>query len=147
MMHNRVSARGAITLLMTSVLLAVTLMISLAMMKTVFYQVKRAQNELKQRQLHWRAEGAVECAVAMVGQYEDELEATFAANPVLDFELCANQMRLDKVAIEQRSSQTYQVYAVDNYFQLSRYYAYPLDVTDPEFAAEFYWLAGGWTVE
>ncbi|UPQ87343.1 hypothetical protein [Vibrio sinaloensis] len=146
-MNNRMSARGAITLLMTSALLAVTLMTSLAMMKTVFYQFKRAQNELKQRQLHWRAEGAVECAVALVGQYEHELEAKFAANPVLDFEHCANQMRLDEVAIEQRSPKTYRVYAVDSHFQLSRYYAYPRDVTDPDFSAEFYWLAGGWTVE
>ncbi len=56
--------RGVITLLMTSILLIVTLIVTLGSYKALFYQIKRAQNEVKARQHHWLAEGAIECAFA-----------------------------------------------------------------------------------
>nr|VVV03227.1 hypothetical protein AW0309160_00595 [Aliivibrio wodanis] len=54
--------RGAITLLVSSVILVVTLIFSLGSYKSIFYQIKRAQNEIEARKGHWAAEGGVECA-------------------------------------------------------------------------------------
>ncbi|WP_252029713.1 hypothetical protein [Vibrio sp. SCSIO 43135] len=52
---------GIATLLVTSVLLTAALLITLGSYKSLFYQIKRAQNEVKARQQHWVAEGALEC--------------------------------------------------------------------------------------
>lgn len=49
--------RGAITLLVSSVILVVTLIFSLGSYKSIFYQIKRAQNEIEARKGHWAAEG------------------------------------------------------------------------------------------
>ncbi len=56
--------RGAIALMMTSILLSLALMLFIAMYKTTFYEIKRAQNEIDSRQSFWLAEGGVECAIA-----------------------------------------------------------------------------------
>lgn len=53
--------RGAVTLLVTSLLLAIALILTLSFYKTTFYQIKRAQNEVKARQEYWIAEGGIEC--------------------------------------------------------------------------------------
>ncbi|EOV0103687.1 TPA: hypothetical protein RQJ82_002707 [Vibrio vulnificus] len=53
--------RGIATLLITSVLLSIALVVTLGSYKTLFYQIKRAQNEVKSRQDHWLAEGGLEC--------------------------------------------------------------------------------------
>ncbi|KGK17055.1 hypothetical protein [Vibrio navarrensis] len=53
--------QGIATLLITSILLSVALVITLGSYKTLFYQIKRAQNEVKSRQDHWLAEGGLEC--------------------------------------------------------------------------------------
>lgn len=58
------SQNGMATLLVTIMLLAVSLLFSLASYKNVFYQIKRTQNEVLARQAHWLAEGGVECAFA-----------------------------------------------------------------------------------
>ncbi len=49
--------QGIGTLLITSILLSVALVVTLGSYK-IFYQIKRAQNEVKARQEHWLAEGA-----------------------------------------------------------------------------------------
>ena len=54
--------QGAITLLITALLLVAILVLSLASYKNVFFQAKRAQNEVISRQQHWVAEGGLECA-------------------------------------------------------------------------------------
>ncbi len=59
---SRKCQTGVITLLMVSMLLIVTLIVTLGTYKALFYQIKRAQNEIKARQHHWLAEGAIECA-------------------------------------------------------------------------------------
>lgn len=56
---------GYVTLLVTSVLLLLALIVALASSKGVFFQIKVAQNELKARQAHWKAEGGLECAFAI----------------------------------------------------------------------------------
>ena len=56
--------QGAATLLVAVLLLAAALVISLASYKGVFFQAKRAQNEIEARQLHWKGEGRLECVLA-----------------------------------------------------------------------------------
>ncbi|MGO2510040.1 MAG: hypothetical protein ACTH6Y_13800 [Vibrio hibernica] len=58
--------QGAITLLITALLLVAILVLSLASYKNVFFQAKRAQNEIVARQSHWAAEGGLECAFAEI---------------------------------------------------------------------------------
>ncbi|MGF1699593.1 hypothetical protein L4D09_04655 [Photobacterium makurazakiensis] len=58
--------KGFTTLLVTAMLLIAALLFSLASYKSVFYQIKRAQNEVMDRKAHWLAEGGVECAFAEV---------------------------------------------------------------------------------
>ncbi|EMK6938635.1 hypothetical protein V9J84_001721 [Vibrio cholerae] len=53
--------QGVVTLLITSILLSVALVVTLGSYKNLFYQIKRAQNEVKARQEHWLAEGGLEC--------------------------------------------------------------------------------------
>ncbi|WP_245869372.1 hypothetical protein, partial [Vibrio fujianensis] len=57
--------QGVATLLITSVLLAVALVLTLGSYKTLFYQIKRAQNEVKARQQYWVAEGGLECIFSL----------------------------------------------------------------------------------
>lgn len=57
--------QGAITLLITALLLVAILVLSLASYKNVFFQAKRAQNEIIARQNHWAAEGGLECAYSL----------------------------------------------------------------------------------
>ncbi|HIF9232366.1 TPA: hypothetical protein ACX6QG_002634 [Photobacterium damselae] len=59
---NRYHQQGMSTLLITSMLLVVALIFSLASYKNLFYQIKRTQNEVLARQAHWAAEGGLECA-------------------------------------------------------------------------------------
>ncbi len=53
---------GYVSLLVTSVLLLIALTIALASSRGIFFQIKVAQNEIKARQAHWKAEGGLECA-------------------------------------------------------------------------------------
>jgi hypothetical protein len=52
---------GATSLLVISLLLVAALVFTLGSYRTLFYQIKRAQNEVKSRQQHWVAEGGLEC--------------------------------------------------------------------------------------
>ncbi|MCG3759951.1 hypothetical protein EXA21_04120 [Vibrio cincinnatiensis] len=57
--------QGVATLLITSVLLSVALVVTLGSYKSLFYQIKRAQNEVKARQQYWIAEGGLECVFSL----------------------------------------------------------------------------------
>ena len=61
-MINKHQQSGMTTLLITSMLLIVALLFSLASYKNLFYQIKRTQNEVLARQAHWAAEGGLECS-------------------------------------------------------------------------------------
>ncbi|HIF9331263.1 TPA: hypothetical protein ACX6RL_003583 [Photobacterium damselae] len=63
---NRYYQQGMSTLLITSMLLVVALIFSLASYKNIFYQIKRTQNEVLARQAHWAAEGGLECGFAAI---------------------------------------------------------------------------------
>ncbi|NVN84272.1 MULTISPECIES: hypothetical protein [unclassified Vibrio] len=53
--------RGVVTLLITSVLLIGALVVTLGSYRSVFHQIKVAQNEVEGRKAHWRSEGGLEC--------------------------------------------------------------------------------------
>ncbi|MBY8244023.1 hypothetical protein KW524_07750 [Vibrio fluvialis] len=58
---SNTSQRGVATLLITSILLKVALVVTLGMYKNLFFQIKRAQNEVRAKQQFWMAEGGLEC--------------------------------------------------------------------------------------
>ncbi|KAB0463710.1 MULTISPECIES: hypothetical protein [Vibrio] len=58
--------QGAVVLLVTSVLLVSALMLTFGSYRSVFYQIKRAQNEVEARKQHWKAEGGLECAITEI---------------------------------------------------------------------------------
>ncbi|WP_102502237.1 hypothetical protein [Vibrio lentus] len=64
--------RGVVTLLITSVLLVGALVVTLGSYRSVFHQIKVAQNEVQGRQNHWRSEGGLEC----IYSYLRELDKT-----------------------------------------------------------------------
>ncbi len=64
-MKLKIHQSGYAVLLVTSVLLLLALTVSLASSKGIFFQIKVAQNELKARQAHWKAEGGLECAYSI----------------------------------------------------------------------------------
>ncbi|WP_102554259.1 hypothetical protein [Vibrio splendidus] len=66
--------RGVVTLLVTSVLLVGALVVTLGTYRSVFHQIKVAQNEVQGRQNHWRSEGGLECTYS----YLLELDKTIA---------------------------------------------------------------------
>lgn len=57
---------GAISLMVTSLLLVASLALSVASYRNIFFQIKRAQNEVISRQEHWLAEGGLECLYSQV---------------------------------------------------------------------------------
>ncbi|MGR5266094.1 hypothetical protein ACPV38_19195, partial [Photobacterium damselae] len=67
---------GAAALLVVSVLLVAALMMSLGSYKSLFYQIKRANNQLEARQEHWRAEGGLECVYSNVKTKQISLPAS-----------------------------------------------------------------------
>ncbi|MEZ8036545.1 hypothetical protein [Vibrio crassostreae] len=71
---KRCKQGGFITLLLVSVLLIGTLIASFGNFKVLFYQIKRAQNEVLARKEHWRSEGGLECTYS----YLLELDKTIA---------------------------------------------------------------------
>ncbi len=66
---------GYVALLVTSILLLLALIVVLASSKGIFFQIKVAQNELRARQAHWKAEAGLECAFSKV-KLEKQIPAT-----------------------------------------------------------------------
>ncbi|MCE7555729.1 hypothetical protein [Aliivibrio fischeri] len=66
------SEKGAVVLIMTSLLILAALILSLGTYKSTFYQIKRAQNEVLAKQGHWRAEGAIECLFTFISETKTE---------------------------------------------------------------------------
>lgn len=73
--------QGAITLLITALLLVAILVLSLASYKNVFFQAKRAQNEIISRQQHWAAEGGLECAYSLAVLDPEHIDPRPAITP------------------------------------------------------------------
>ncbi|GHW84028.1 hypothetical protein [Vibrio cholerae] len=60
--------QGAAVLLVVCVLLVAALIMSLGSYKTLFYQIKRTNNQIESRQEYWRTEGGLECAYSKTKQ-------------------------------------------------------------------------------
>ncbi|WP_305818477.1 hypothetical protein [Photobacterium leiognathi] len=89
-MINKYRQSGMATLLITSVLLIVALLLSLASYKNLFYQIKRTQNEVVARQSHWLAEGGLECGFSEIQHIK--------AIPVGGFSYC-DSLSLDSLNV------------------------------------------------
>ncbi len=81
---NRYHQQGMSTLLITSMLLIVALIFSLASYKNLFYQIKRTQNEVLARQAHWAAEGGLECGFAEISNKSDVNTSLDKCKTVID---------------------------------------------------------------
>ncbi|RBW64186.1 hypothetical protein DS893_15545 [Vibrionales bacterium C3R12] len=88
---------GAITLLITSVLLLCALILTLGSYRSIFYQIKRAQNEVVARQQHWQAEGGLECAFTKVYQDKDMTQLTAAASVGYFSTQCSSPLSLHQI--------------------------------------------------
>lgn len=81
---NRYHQQGMSILLITSMLLVVALIFSLASYKNLFYQIKRTQNEVLARQAHWAAEGGLECGFAEISNKSDVNTSLDKCKTVID---------------------------------------------------------------
>lgn len=91
---NKHQQSGMTTLLITSMLLIVALLFSLASYKNLFYQIKRTQNEVLARQAHWVAEGGLECGFSAIKKYGDKSEVLSV------FNRCEKELNLSKVYLD-----------------------------------------------
>ncbi|WP_318481582.1 hypothetical protein [Photobacterium leiognathi] len=82
------------TLLITSLLLIVALLFSLASYKNLFYQIKRTQNEVLARQAHWAAEGGLECGFSAIKKHRDTPEVLSVFNE------CEKKLSLSEIYID-----------------------------------------------
>lgn len=136
---------GAITLLMTSVLLAAALMMNLASMKTVMYQIKRAQNEVKVRQIHWRLEGGIECAAASVVAHQSNLAVVL--NHASQLDRCAAIVTIDSLAVEALPAGQFVITATFGLHQIRRRFHFLASNAENSGQTRFRWVRGGWYVE
>ena len=91
---NKHQQSGMTTLLITSMLLIVALLFSLASYKNLFYQIKRTQNEVLARQAHWAAEGGLECGFAAI-QYAGSISGASST-----FNDCETSLNLADVDVD-----------------------------------------------
>lgn len=103
--------RGLATLLVTALLLIVVLLVTLGASKTLLYQIKRAQNEVKARQDFWQAEGGLECAFSKIK--EGVIVLTNATHHVVNG--CNSA-----VVISKKNDNEYLVTSTKGYAQLNK---------------------------
>ncbi|WP_318472777.1 hypothetical protein [Photobacterium leiognathi] len=92
-MRSKYHQSGMTTLLITSMLLIVSLLFSLASYKNLFYQIKRTQNEVLARQAHWAAEGGLECGFSALHQKGNISDA------LPSFDNCKNKLSISKLTL------------------------------------------------
>ena len=96
---NKHQQSGMTTLLITSMLLIVALLFSLASYKNLFYQIKRTQNEVLARQAHWAAEGGLECGYSKIFIDRDLSKLDSNLYPDYLYHDCVSKLGLDKIVI------------------------------------------------
>ncbi|EOB4247066.1 hypothetical protein [Vibrio metschnikovii] len=111
--------QGIATLLITAILLSITLVITLGSYKNLFYQIKRAQNEVSARQSYWLAEGGVECLYAYIAQ--DPTRITGLSKQVSgEANNCKQQLQLDELQLIPLENSVYRIYARQGYAQVNK---------------------------
>jgi len=121
---RRVDEKGWVTLLITSVLLISALVLGLASYKVLFYQIKRAQNEVKVRQAHWLAEAGIECAYAYIHRFPEKLSALSSASNTLLDDVCKQELKLASLYIEPLGGDSYAVHANGLNYRVNRRFLY-----------------------
>ncbi|GLT15532.1 hypothetical protein [Vibrio algivorus] len=99
--------RGAATLLVAVLLLASVLVLSLASYKGVFFQAKRAQNEIEARIAHWIGEGGLECAYTKM--YQDRDQSVLVSGTIYFDSDCVVPMNLSSMNIDSLGGQKYRI--------------------------------------
>ncbi|WP_086982474.1 hypothetical protein [Vibrio aphrogenes] len=104
--------QGAAMLLVVVMLLSGALVLSLVSYKGVFFQSKRVQNEIAARQLHWKAEGRLECALATV------IDVSSTEPHLVSYTECddANKIHITR----QGFSNLYSVESVENGYRIAK---------------------------
>ena len=112
--------QGIATLLITAVLVSITLAVTLGTYKNLFYQIKRAQNEVSARQSYWLAEGGVECLYAYIAQ--DPTRIVGLSGPIpSELSHCKQQLQLDELQlIPLEENGVYRIHARQGYAQVSK---------------------------
>ncbi|MBE3653297.1 hypothetical protein [Vibrio navarrensis] len=103
--------QGVATLLITSILLSVALVITLGSYKTLFYQIKRAQNEVKSRQDHWLAEGGLECLFTYVKEDVSRIASVIPDDHTELDAICKNSLKLKKLYVSDLGGSAYRIHA------------------------------------
>ncbi|MCD9549225.1 hypothetical protein GLP21_11360 [Photobacterium carnosum] len=106
---NKHQQSGMTTLLITSMLLIVALLFSLASYKNLFYQIKRTQNEVLARQAHWAAEGGLECGFAEISNKSDVNTSLDKCKEVIDGQLLTLNIDTDDGKSVLTSKTTYKI--------------------------------------
>ncbi|EKO3793162.1 hypothetical protein HAR83_002580 [Vibrio metschnikovii] len=111
--------QGIATLLITAILLSITLVITLGSYKNLFYQIKRAQNEVSARQSYWLAEGGVECLYAYIAQDPTRITGLSKQVPG-EVNHCKQQLQLDELQLIPLENSVYRIYARQGYAQVNK---------------------------
>ena len=106
--------QGAATLLITSILLSVALVVTLGSYKNLFYQIKRAQNEVNARQQHWEAEGGLECLFAYVKDDVSNIAGVVPINHGKLNALCKNTLNLSQLNVTDLSAGLYRINSISH---------------------------------
>lgn len=96
--------KGIATLLLTSIVLIAALIMALSSYKYIFYQIKRAKNEIESRQQHWLAEGGLECAWAQF-RINNKIPETLTdcnSTPSLDLSLTSDSANSSQINVLSR---------------------------------------------
>lgn len=119
-----VHQRGVVTLMVVSILLSAALMLTLSSYKSAFYQIKRAQNELKDRQAHWQVEGGIECLYAYISAAPSQLNTlSSATNTVLD-DICKTDLNLTELYSYPVGADRYVIHAKSNSHAITKQFLY-----------------------
>lgn len=137
---NLIRGRGALTLVMSSILLAGVLVVSLGLFRNLFFHIKLAQNHTRSSQTYWLLEGGVECAYARLEQQADVLDLLSSDTSLTTFNYCQQQMTLDRLSVAPLGNSLFAIRASKGSYALNKrfYYAAETGIT---------WLAGGWDIE
>ncbi|MCG9751547.1 hypothetical protein L1D54_13735 [Vibrio brasiliensis] len=137
---NLIRGRGALTLVMSSILLAGVLVVSLGLFRNLFFHIKLAQNHTRSSQTYWLLEGGIECAYARLEQQADVLDLLSSDTSLTTFNYCQQQMTLDRLSVAPLGNSLFAIRASKGSYALNKrfYYAAETGIT---------WLAGGWDIE
>ncbi|MGL4828506.1 MAG: hypothetical protein ACRCXG_04305 [Vibrio sp.] len=105
---------GVATLLITSILLSVALVVTLGSYKNLFYQIKRAQNEVKARQQHWEAEGGLECVFSYVNNDVSKIAGIISANHSNLDSLCKDTLNLSQLNVTDLTAGVYRINSISH---------------------------------